>query len=129
MHVPAALMRWGAAGYNGSMTQARLVQYFSTSVALMAFGFLVARLAVHCHLMPSLRPVGDASHPSLDYWLGMVLAISGGFFTGSAARRFLSLWQGEPVEPTRLQAHSYLLASVFALVGLSILSYLVQFLT
>jgi putative membrane protein len=104
-----------------------LLAWMRTSLAMMGFGFVVARFGL---FLRELEAAGTATaHPStgLSLWIGIVLVLAGVGTTLLAAiqhRRFLRrLDQGEPYIPPRWSL-GVIVALGLALIGLWMALYL-----
>jgi inner membrane protein YidH len=108
-----------------------LLAWVRTGLAMMGFGFVVARFGVFLHELAPNHP--DAAPPpagGLSVWIGTTLVVLGVIVNLLAARehvRFLRrLERGEPYRPERWSL-GVIVAVVLAACGAVMASYLVAF--
>jgi putative membrane protein len=106
-----------------------LLAWLRTGLALMGFGFVVARFGLFLQQVQFLREPGSASSTGLSLWFGTALIAAGVLVNLSSARRHVQLVReldkGQPGRsPSLLLA---LATAVFlALVGLAMAIYLIS---
>jgi putative membrane protein len=92
-----------------------LLAWVRTGLAMMAFGFVVARFGLFLHELAPLHPNAAAPSTGLSLWLGVALVVLGVAVTLLAAREHVvflrRLSRGEPYRPAR-----WSLAAITALV-------------
>ena len=106
-----------------------LLAWVRTGVALMGFGFVVARFGLFLREMAVLHPVPNARAGGFSVWFGSCLCVLGvGVNLVAAAqhvRRLRALDRGETFRPRPL--FGALVALVLALIGLAMATYLLLF--
>jgi putative membrane protein len=104
-----------------------LLAWIRTGLAMMGFGFVVARFGLFLHEMASVRPELHQHQGSVSVWIGTVLVLLGVAVTSySAAHHWRAIERLERGE--RLpRSHSLavvILALLLALLGLFVAAYL-----
>jgi len=106
-----------------------LLAWVRTGVALMGFGFVVARFGLFLREMASLHPASGARAGGLSVWFGSCLCVLGvGVNLVAAAqhvRRLRTLERGELFRPRPV--FGAVVALLLALIGLGMATYLVLF--
>jgi putative membrane protein len=104
-----------------------LLAWVRTGLALMGFGFVVARFGLFLREMAALRPAEPPHAGAGSVWVGTVLVLLGvaahvyaAVGLGGVLRR---LERGDPLVPSRAWGGP-LLAGLLAVVGLTVAAYL-----
>jgi putative membrane protein len=104
-----------------------LLAWIRTGLALMAFGFVVARFGLFLRELALARQASAEQSTAVSQWLGVglvVLGVSVLLFAAGQHRRILQrLQRGEPLEPP-LWSLGIAVAVVLAVVGLAMVAYL-----
>lgn len=105
-----------------------LLAWIRTGLALMGFGFVVARFGLFLREVASARIAAPVRHTALSLWAGTALVVLGVLVNGVAAiehSRFLrSVTRGQVPRPRRLPV-AVVLAVLLALIGVAMAAYLV----
>jgi len=96
-----------------------------TGIALMAFGFAIARFGVFLHQVASLNAAGAAMHPPANSlgstWVGAALVATGMVTSLASTFRYrqvrLAIQRGDVGAPSPLAV--YLMGTVITLIGLT----------
>lgn len=109
--------------------QRTMLAWVRTGVALMGFGFVVARFGVFLRELAIARGLGEASHGGGSVWAGTALLLVGVGANAVAAARFgrfaRDFKRAAPVRPTGIVPES-LVALILAAIGLFLISYLMR---
>lgn len=94
-----------------------------TSIALMGFGFLIARFAFWLREYAEIQglPARPHTHPAISPWLGFGMVLVGVFVCVTAAnrhRRYVSALEAGVKNPPLNVATSMRIATILAIVGL-----------
>jgi len=104
-----------------------LLAWIRTGIALMGFGFVVARFGLFLRELASTRGNIPPPHTSASLWIGTLLVVLGVVVNLAAAHRHRlivqQLQQGSPVLLRRLSLAT-VVAFVLALLGLGLAFYL-----
>ena len=104
-----------------------LLAWIRTGIALMGFGFVVARFGIFLRELASTRGNIPPPHTSASLWIGTLLVVLGVVVNLAAAHRHRlivqQLQQGSPVLLRRLSLAT-VVAFVLALLGLGLAFYL-----
>lgn len=104
-----------------------LLAWIRTGIALMGFGFVVARFGIFLRELASTRGNMPPPHTSASLWIGTLLVVLGVVVNLAAAHRHRKivqqLQQGSPVLLRRLSLAT-VVAFVLALLGLGLAFYL-----
>ena len=106
-----------------------LLAWIRTGLALMGFGFVVARFGLFLEALGINRSVPQARPYGLSFWFGTALIVLGVIVNGLSARNYLRLVQDLARGGTRFERPSWLgltLALILALVGLAAAIYLIS---
>ena len=106
-----------------------LLAWVRTGVALMGFGFVVARFGLFLREMATVHPVSGARTGGFSVWFGSCLCVLGVAVNLVAAaqhvRRLRTLERGELFRPR--PTFGALVALLLALIGLGMAAYLLLF--
>ena len=106
-----------------------LLAWIRTGLALMGFGFVVARFGLFLEALGINRSVPQTRRYGLSFWFGTGLIILGVIVNGLSARNYFRLVQDLSRGGTRFNRPSWLgmsLALLLALVGLAAAIYLIS---
>lgn len=107
-----------------------LLAWIRTGLAMMGFGFVVARFGLFLRELATARALAPAQTPGVSLWLGTALVLGGVAVNLLAARqhlRFLRRYaSGEPYRPAALPLE-VIVSGLLALLGLGMTAYLVHF--
>jgi putative membrane protein len=130
----------GAEGSGGSgdlnvfyAAQRTMLAWVRTGIALMGFGFVVARFGLFLHELVVMRNgAADGAKeagPSVSVWVGMGLLIAGVAVNVVAAYRYSAFsrafQRGQILRPTNIRAE-LVLAGALALLGILLAAYLLR---
>jgi putative membrane protein len=105
-----------------------LLAWIRTGLAMMGFGFVVARFGLFLREIASVRTDLPAHNTSLSLWAGTALVLLGVAVNAFAAIRYGSLLgrlaRGESAGASRLPA-AIVVSALLALIGLAMAAYLV----
>ena len=105
--------------------------WMRTGLALMGFGFVVAKFGLFLQKLSELRGmhIHISSNQSFSVWIGIALVMLGVAVNIAAATRFAALIRrlhaGEKAKPMRWQLAAGV-AVIMALIGLGIAGYLLR---
>jgi putative membrane protein len=105
-----------------------LLAWIRTGLAMMGFGFVVARFALWLHLLGAAAPAEPPSRAHLSGWFGVALVLLGVATTIVAAvrhRRYVSALDAGTPDPALAPLLGVVLAGVLAAIGLAMAAYLV----
>jgi putative membrane protein len=106
-----------------------LLAWVRTGLAMMGFGFVVARFGLFMRELIAARGVAPSQRLGLSLWVGTTLVALGVAVNIAAAvqhrQRIRRLARGEPVKPRPLSLATFV-AAVLALVGVLMAVYLVR---
>jgi putative membrane protein len=105
-----------------------LLAWIRTGLALMGFGFVVARFGLFLREVSAIRDQAPAAHGGPSLWAGTALVVMGvcvNVLAGAQHLRTLRrLRRGEPVSAARLSL-GIILAAALAVLGVAMAVYLV----
>ncbi len=106
-----------------------VLAWIRTGLALMGFGFVVARFSLFLRELAATRPIPAPTSTGISHWLGMALVAIGvlvNVVAGVQHARFLSrLKRGQPYVPPRWSL-AVVVTVVMALVGVGLTAYLIH---
>lgn len=106
-----------------------LLAWIRTGLAMMGFGFVVARFGLFLKELSMARNVAAPQHYGVSLWFGTALIVVGVAVNGSAGWRHIHLIrelnQGQPTD-SRSGLHAFSIAILVALVGLAMAVYLIS---
>ena len=106
-----------------------LLAWIRTGLALMGFGFVVARFGLFLQEMRFAQLAAPVSHSTVSLWFGTALIASGVLVCVASgvhhSRLVNSLNRGD-ISPTRSSAPALAIALFLAVVGLAMTAYLVS---
>jgi len=109
--------------------QRTMLAWIRTGVALMGFGFVVARFGLFLRELAVARGMVEVHHGGASVWAGTALLAVGVAANGVAAVRFYRFARefkaGVPPQPTGL-VPELLVASVLAALGALLIAYLMS---
>ena len=104
-----------------------LLAWLRTGLALMGFGFVVARFGLFLHELAGATQSAPTRHTGLSLWSGMSLVTFGVVLNLLAATRYLQflrrLERGEPDPPSRWPL-GFVVALLMAVLGIGMTVYL-----
>lgn len=104
-----------------------LLAWIRTGLAMMGFGFVVARFALWLRLLAVTTPATATTHHHLSVWFGTTLVLLGVVTNVVAAarhRRYVRALDGGDPYPTLRPTLPLTIAGVLAAVGLAMAAYL-----
>lgn len=104
-----------------------LLAWIRTGLALMGFGFVVARFGLFLREIASVRPAPQISRPGLSLWIGTALVILGVMVTlSAAAKHWRTVRRLEQAQPLLFRPLSLgtVVAILLGLLGLVTATYL-----
>ena len=127
MDTPAA-MKQGADVRDRLAAERTFLAWIRTGIALMGFGFVVARFGLFLQQFRVIQGIPSAQSHAISLWLGTAL-IAAGIVTNvlsarNHARLVLELEQGTPAH-SRPSTQAVIIALFLALVGLAMAIYLI----
>lgn len=109
--------------------QRTMLAWVRTGVALMGFGFVVARFGLFLRELAAARGLPGPSQGGVSVWAGSSLLLIGVAANAIAAARFLSFARdfrrGSPLKPTGI-VPELLVAVILAVLGLFLIAYLLS---
>lgn len=106
-----------------------LLAWVRTGLAMMAFGFVVARFGVFLHELAPLRPNGPAQSTGLSLWFGTALVVLGATVNVLAALEHVfflrRLDRGQPFSAPRWSL-GVIVSALLVLGGLFLAAFLVS---
>jgi len=105
-----------------------LLAWVRTGLAMMGFGFVVARFGLFLRSLAAAEGLQNAKQGGLSLWFGTALILMGVTVHLLAGRQHMKsvdrLQRGEILRPTRLSA-GVVLSALLALLGLLMAAYLI----
>lgn len=105
-----------------------LLAWIRTGVALIGFGFVIAKFGAFFRQMAFLQGVPPPPQSGVSLWVGTTLVLFGVIVTACAAlshqRTMRRLGRGEPIVPARLSL-GIVVAVLLAVFGVGLAAYLV----
>ena len=106
-----------------------LLAWIRTGLAMMGFGFVVARFGLFLKELSMARNIATTQHYGLSLWFGTALIIVGVAVNGTAGWRHMRLVrelnEGR-ITGRRSGTHAFSIALLVALVGLAMAIYLIS---
>lgn len=107
--------------------QRTMLAWVRTGVALMGFGFVVARFGVFLRELALARGLAEPPQGGVSVWAGTALLLVGAAVNAVAAARFArfarDFRRGTPLKPTGTLPELFI-ASILAAVGVCLIVYL-----